>query len=591
MTELKLHSKYNNMLYSWINKHIKSFYESLLSSKSITKIEFTVVDIYNQSHIGRLMNENNVTISSTLHFFKDNVNKSIVTSSNNNVDTYLENFINEVYKSLFSYYEKTNNKIICQLDERPSTFITNNDTDNECCPLLQNSQLLLEEIPEELLNLIIGVYPNDSSYNDKRFVYNKQLNYFPHAIYYPITTNDVSYLINNFFQYNLEFAIRCGGHSYEPASLSTGYVVDVTKLPQYIIVSSDRKTATISPGFRLGDLASELAKQNLLIVTGEYVCPGVSGISLMGGKGPLARLYGTMCDNIVDVKMINYKGELITANENENCDLFWATKGAGNGNFGVITEFTINVYEDIYFYQTTYQWNWNREESLIILQVYQDWILTISDNIWTSFRITYNNGIATISLKINKYSKIPLTEDEIFAALFDPTITKTNGYYIQNLNNFISGCNSPNNPFSKIKSSMIFEPIKQVGLLLLIESVETQLNNGYNILYELTFSQMGGEIKNGNSSYYPKDAISVLSYFIEWSNPEQSSQFTQFLNELYIKTEPYISFYCFANLIDYDIVDYMTKYYGTNKEKLIQIKQKYDPYNVFKSRQSIPIVN
>lgn len=448
---------------------------------------------------------------------------------------------------------------------------------------------MLDETPEELQNLIIGIYPNDLLYNDKRFIYNKQWNYFPLAIYYPKTTNEISYLIKNFFSYKLDFAIRCGGHSYEPASLSTGYVVDVTKLSQYIIVSSDRKTVTISPGFTLDELVNELAKQNLLIVTGENKCVGISGISLMGGKGPLVRLYGTMCDNITNVKMINYKGELITANENENCDLFWATKGAGNGNFGVITEFTINVYENIYFYQTTYKWNWNREEALIILQVYQDWILTISDNIWTSFFFQYNSGIATINLKINKYSKIPLIEDNIFATLFNPTITKQNGYYTNNLNNFVFGCGAEDRPFSKIKSTVIFESIEQKGLLLLIDSIEKQLELDYNILYQLTFTQMGGEVKNGNSCYYPKDAISILTYFMGWTNPVQSKQFTNFLNELYINTEQYTSFYCFATMSDYDIVDYMTKYYGTNKEKLIQIKQKYDPYNVFKSKQSIPI--
>jgi hypothetical protein len=185
---------------------------------------------------------------------------------------------------------------------------------------------------------------------------------------------------------------------------------------------------------------------------------------------------------------------------------------------------------------------------------------------------------------------VPLTEDTIFDTLFQPVITKTDGYYVENLDNFVYGCGALNQPLSKIKSTMIFEPIQTEGLLLLIDSVEAQIKNGYNIVYDLSFSQMGGEVENGTGSYYPKDATFILTYFMEWTNPTQSTYFIDFLNELYIKTEPYTSFYCFANMIDYDIVDYLTKYYGNNKARLIKIKTKYDPDNIFNSKQGIPVI-
>ena len=493
-----------------------------------------------------------------------------------------------MYKSLLPYYIKQYT-IICSLDEEPLSFIS--ASNNECCPVIQNAQLLLNEIPDSLNDLCIGVYPDNSLYNGSRFIYNKLWNYFPHAIYYPTKVNDISYLIKQFVTYNADFSIRCGGHSYEPAALSLGYIIDVTGLPSYIKISKNRKHATISSGFRLGELATELAKDNLIIVAGENSCVGISGISLMGGKSVLSRMHGTLSDNIVAVKMVNYKGEIITANKNTNADLFWAIKGAGNGNFGVITEFTINVYENIYFYQNAYTWQWNKDQALIILQVYQEWALHIPNIIFSKLYIGYNGSEnVTINLTIIKYGKVPLTEDKIFTTLFQPVITKTDGYYVENLNNFVYGCGALNQPLSKIKSTMIFEPIQTEGLLLLIDSVEAQIKNGYNIVYDLSFSQMGGEVENGNSAYYPKDATFVLTYFMEWTNPTQSKYFIDFLNELYIKTEPYTSFYCFANMIDYDIVDYLTKYYGNNKARLIKIKTKYDPDNIFKSKQGIPVI-
>jgi hypothetical protein len=74
---------------------------------------------------------------------------------------------------------------------------------------------------------------------------------------------------------------------------------------------------------------------------------------------------------------------------------------------------------------------------------------------------------------------------------------------------------------------------------------------------------------------------------MQWTYPEYTDDSKLFLKKLYQKILPYTSIYCFPNLIDYDIVDYMEKYYGENKKKLVKIKKKYDPFNIFKYRQSI----
>jgi len=79
----------------------------------------------------------------------------------------------------------------------------------------------------------------------------------------------------------------------------------------------------------------------------------------------------------------------------------------------------------------------------------------------------------------------------------------------------------------------------------------------------------------------------VLSYFMQWTYPELTDELKLFLKNLYNKVLPFVSIYCFPNLIDYDLTDYMEQYYGSNKNKLVKIKQKYDPLNVFKYRQSI----
>ncbi len=91
------------------------------------------------------------------------------------------------------------------------------------CSLIQNYQLLLDKLIAELKGLHYGIYPNNTLYNNSRFIYNKRFNYFPIATFYVNNENDIIYLV----KYNLKFSVRCGGHAYESASLSENYIVDV----------------------------------------------------------------------------------------------------------------------------------------------------------------------------------------------------------------------------------------------------------------------------------------------------------------------------------------------------------------------------
>jgi hypothetical protein len=398
---------------------------------------------------------------------------------------------------------------------------SNNETDSKNknkCYLIQNCNTLLDEIPTELQNLEYGIYPDDSTYNDDRFIYNKLYNYFPHAIFYPTNINDISYLIKNFVEYNLEFAIQCGGHSYEPASLSYGYIINVTKLPSYVKIDKKRKIAKVSSGVKLGYLIDSLSRESVITPTGEASCVGISGLSLAGGKGNLSRLYGLVCDNIVSVQIINYKGEIMKVNKKENPDLFWAVKGAGTCNFGVITEIELKIYDDLYCQFETLQWTWNPKNMFTIFKLYQNFILTIPKKISAEFNITYNDGVATFSIKFIKFGKKPFIEIDPFKKLFSPTITSCSGYYSKITDCWVSYDTGNSNIFSKMKSTMIFEPVSDEAIVLFIESINKLLITQFQLNYQLNFSQLGGEVENGNSSYFPKKAIIVLSIFINWND-------------------------------------------------------------------------
>ena len=456
------------------------------------------------------------------------------------------------------------------------------------CSLIQNYQLLLNNLPEELKGLSYAIYPDDILYNNSRFIYNKRFNYFPIAIFYVNDENDIIYLIKTFVKYDLKFSIRCGGHAYEPASLSENYIIDVQNI-SYIQIDEQNKTVRIGSGVKLGDLISTISKKNLITVTGEASCVGISGLSLAGGKGPLSRMYGMACDNIIGITLVNFEGNIIKANKNENSDLFWALKGAGICNFGVITEIEMKLYDDINCKISTLTWDWDPIKIREVLLLYNNLYINLDKEITTDVNITYNNGKASFFIKFYIFGNNEFHEFPQFKNLYTPTITSCNGFFSQITNCWVSYDTGKAFPFSKIKSTMIYNTINPKTFEIYINSIQKLLILNYNLSFQYNFTQLGGDVINGNSCYFPKKASTALTIFMSWPYQNLNRFSLCFMKKVYKKIIKYTSNYLFPNMIDYDIKDYMDAYYGTNKNMLIMIKKKYDPINLFKWRQSIPI--
>ena len=136
---------------------------------------------------------------------------------------------------------------------------------------------------------------------------------------------------------------------------------------------------------------------------------------------------------------------------------------------------------------------------------------------------------------------------------------------------------------------MVFKPISFNGIDLMINSINNLLTSQTNIFFQINLSQLGGEVNNGNSAYFPKNAIYVITILNQWNSQKINEYSINYVSDLYKKLIPYTSKYCFPNMIDYELINYMDAYYGTNAAKLIDIKSKYDPENIFNWKQSIPL--
>lgn len=193
------------------------------------------------------------------------------------------------------------------------------------------------------------ILPSSAAYETAKNVYSGEGS--PAIIVRPKTTGDTAAAVNFAHDNSLVLSVRGGGH--HGAAFGTndsGMVIDLSLLDSVEVIDIASHHVRIGGGAKWGDVASILHQHGLALSSGDTKSVGVGGLTLGGGIGWMVRKWGLALDSLIGAEIVTANGNILHVNETENADLFWAIRGGG-GNFGIVTHFEFKAHPlgDVYF--------------------------------------------------------------------------------------------------------------------------------------------------------------------------------------------------------------------------------------------------
>jgi FAD binding domain/Berberine and berberine like len=460
------------------------------------------------------------------------------------------------------------------------------------------------------------IRPGNAAYRHARLDYNTRFDDIrPASIVFAESERDVARTIAFAGENDLPFAVRCGGHSYAGYSLSEGIVLDVSRMSAVRVEAGG--LATVGAGARLIDVVSGLAPAGVMVPDGTCATVGISGLTLGGGQGVTARLFGLTCDSLEAARVVTADGRVLTCDANHHPDLFWALRGGGGGNFGVVTSFTFRTHAAPTLTLAALHWPWSEAGS--VLGAWQDWGPSAPPELWSSCRLRWEPGVGpTVGIEAvwaGSPSGLGPYLDTLSAMVgAAPSRSVTTKSYLDAAL-YLAGCSGlsksqcrlvTQSPAGKLKreaslakSDFFDRPISGNVARSLLGAVAARGESSALAIHEggVVLDAWGGriaEVANDVTAIPHRQAKFLAQEFVTFKTAISNSLIAanrRWLDGLWRGLRPAASGFAYVNYIDPELRNSSQAYYGSNLPRLIEVKRAYDPEDVFRSSQGIPVLN
>lgn len=428
------------------------------------------------------------------------------------------------------------------------------------------------------------VVPGEPEYEEARQEYNIAVDAYPAIIVYCFTDNDVANAIRWSRKKEIKLRVRSGGHNYEGYSTGTNKLVIDTSFMNDIRVNNGAGTVKVQAGTRLLPLYERLYEYGYPFPGGTCPSVAISGLVLGGGIGLSTRYFGLTADSLIEAEMVDACGKLLTANHDCHSDLFWALRGAGGGNYGVITAYKFRLPESVEKI-TLIQLRWDNDKSARnqFLRIWQEWLPCL-DRRFSAF-----GGIFKLGAWLNAfYYGRPEKAREILGPFLNiPGISVETIRYLPFIDAVkIIGAGYPKREAFQSVGRFVqrrFLPGELGRIIDIIDSAPSDRDSSVRVY------SLGGAVRDKEpdaTAFFYRNASFIMAVTSVWESEAEASVHKQWVKTgfNYIYT---ITCGSYVNFPYSQTPDYERAYYGEHIQRLRHIKKKYDPHNIFSFPQGI----
>jgi hypothetical protein len=338
---------------------------------------------------------------------------------------------------------------------------------------------------------------------------------------------------------------------------------------------------------------------------------GIAGLTLGGGVGILGRLYGLTSDNLTSLQIVTANGSVLTCDGARNSDLFWACRGGGGGNFGVVTSFTFRSHQLRQLILFGASWPWS--QAARVVSAWQSWAPFAPDALWSNLVLScpaggsptiqvggsYVGSVSGAARLLNElYARVgsgPTRHNLLVESFLNAMLLDAGCYNLS-----VAQCHTrpggrlPRVP-SYAKSDFFTTKLDAAGIRTLLSGVERMrgVRGTPGGVGAIAFDAFGGAINRvgaNATAFVHRNALYDAQYSTSWTYPGSARGVANqhaWLRSYYASLHPHASGQAYQNYIDPDLTNWRQAYYGANYSRLSQVKAKYDPKMLFNFPQAI----
>jgi FAD/FMN-containing dehydrogenase len=375
-------------------------------------------------------------------------------------------------------------------------------------------------------------------------------------------------------------AIRGGGHCFAGRSSTDGIVLDLSGLDGVSV--ADDRVATIGAGARLGQVYAALHAVGRTLPAGCGPTVGITGLTLGGGIGLLGREHGLTCDRLVGAQVVLADGRVVDCDDGHEPDLFWALRGAGGGQFGVVTSLRFDTVPEPM--TSRIEANWSDVALDDLVSSWQAWAPDAPDELTVNLALVSEPGApvqATLmgASTLEETSTRGLLQELVAQAGVDPTIDVHTGVPFHHLKGTLADPRDVAERPHRIRSEFFSRSMAHSTLAALLTQLGDPRTEGRR---QITFTAMGGaynRVAEDATAFAHRSERFLVEHIAEPGEP--------WVDASWATAHADGSGRVYPNFPDPALDDWATAYHASNYRRLAAVKDAYDPHRLFDFPQAI----